>query len=185
MIGMKKGFWVIVCGPSGVGKDSVLRHAGQLLENDPRIVFSRRLVTRATQPDAHDGALSRDELRALLSSNGIAWHWQAHGHDYVIGASYAQRVARGDIVVVNGSREHAAGLRDRPDVRTVLITAPTETVNHRLAARCREDAEGVAQRVQRNAMLEGLNDMHHVIVNNGPLETAGAAMAAYLRELAC
>jgi phosphonate metabolism protein PhnN/1,5-bisphosphokinase (PRPP-forming) len=180
MSGMKKGLWVIVCGPSGVGKDSVLRHAGQLLRNHPRIVFARRHVTRTGTDDA---ALTREELAALLARNGAAWHWQAHGHDYVIGADYAHRVAQGDLVVVNGSREHAAGLRGRADVRTVLITAPAETVNQRLIARGRENAEALARRMERNAMLGGAH-AHHVIVNDGALETAGAALADCLRELA-
>lgn len=180
---MTKGLWVIVCGPSGVGKDSVLRHARNLLADDPRIVFAQRRVTRAAQPGTDDAALSREELQRLLAANGAAWHWQAHGHDYVIDARYANLVDQGHVVVVNGSREHAATLRHRPDVRTVRITAPAETVRERLAARGREGADAIARRIERNATLD-LEDAHQTIVNDGPLETAGAALAACLRELA-
>ena len=181
---MSKGLWVMVCGPSGAGKDSVLRHAERSLQDRSRIVFARRFVTRAAGPGANDAELSRDELRRLLASGGASWHWQAHGHDYAIGAAYGDLVARGDVVVVNGSREHAAGLRGRPEVRTVLVTAPACTVRERLIARGRENAAAVALRMERNAVLEG-QDADRVIANDGPLAKAGAALADYLKELAC
>jgi phosphonate metabolism protein PhnN/1,5-bisphosphokinase (PRPP-forming) len=181
---MSKGLWVIVCGPSGAGKDSVLQHAERSLESGSRIVFARRFVTRAAGPGARDAELSRGELRKLLASGGVAWHWQAHGQDYAIGAGYRDLVARGSIVVVNGSREHAAGLLGRTDVRTVLVTAPSETVRERLLARGRESTEAVALRMERNAVLD-LQDADRVIANDGPLEAAGTALADYLRELAC
>lgn len=180
----RKGLWVMVCGPSGAGKDSVLRHAESSLDGRPRIVFARRFVTRAAGPGACDVELGREELRRLLASGGASWHWQAHGHDYAIGAAYRDLVARGDVVVVNGSREHAAGLRGRPDVRTVLVTAAASTVHERLIARGRENTEAVALRMQRNTVL-GLQDADRVIANDGPLATAGAALANYLKELAC
>lgn len=181
---MSKGLWVMVCGPSGAGKDSVLKHAEASLDASSRIVFARRFVTRAAGPGACDVELDRDELRRLLASGGTSWHWQAHGHDYAIGAAYRDLVARGDVVVVNGSREHAAGLRGRPDVRTVLVTAPASTVRERLVARGRENAEAVALRMERNAVL-ALQEADRVITNDGPLATAGAALADYLKELAC
>ena len=181
---MSKGLWVMVCGPSGAGKDSVLQHAQELLHGRPRIVFARRLVTRAAGHGACDAELGREQLRKLLACGGAAWHWQAHGHDYAIDAGYRDLVARGDLVVVNGSREHAAGLRMRADVRTVHVTAPAVTVQKRLLARGREGADAVALRMERNAAME-LSDADRVIVNDGPLEAAGAALAAYLEELAC
>lgn len=181
---MSSGLWVVVCGPSGAGKDSVLQHAQQVLEGVPGIVFAQRLVTRAVGPGACDAELDPDALRTLLACGGAAWHWQAHGHDYVIDAAYADRVRRGEVVVVNGSREHAAGLRGRSDVRTVLVTAPAATVHERLLARGRESAGAVALRMERNAVLSQV-EADFVIANEGPLAAAGAALAAHLRELAC
>lgn len=181
---MSNGLWVMVCGPSGVGKDSVLQHAEGLLAGVPRIVFSARLVTRAAGPGARDTEIGREELRKLLAAGGAAWQWQAHGQHYAIGAGYRDLVAQGNVVVVNGSREHAARLRERPDVRTVLVTAPAEDVRERLLARGRESAEAVALRMERNSVLD-LEDADQVIANDGPLERAGVALAAYLRKLAC
>lgn len=41
-----KGRWLIVCGPSGAGKDSVIAWVAGVLADDPRIVFARWLMRR-------------------------------------------------------------------------------------------------------------------------------------------
>ncbi|AEG93348.1 ATP-binding protein phnN [Ramlibacter tataouinensis] len=177
------GCWVMACGPSGAGKDSLLAWAEAALAREPRIVFARRLVTRATHPGSDHDEVSPAAMRALGESGGLAWHWEAHGHQYGVRAAYADLVAQGRIVVVNGSREHVAGLAGRADVRSVLITAPAEALRQRLLARGREPAQAVAGRLHRNAALPALAaDL--VLVNDGPLERAAGALRDWLRELA-
>jgi phosphonate metabolism protein PhnN/1,5-bisphosphokinase (PRPP-forming) len=177
------GSWVIVCGPSGAGKDSVLRWAARELAAQRSICFARRLVTRAVGPGADDDEIGLHAMQALRAGGGLAWHWQAHGLHYGVAADYGRRVAAGEVVVVNGSREHARPLAGRADVRCVLVTAPQTLVAERLQQRGREDEAGVALRLARNAGLEPPS-AEHVIVNDGHLEQAGAALRDYLLELA-
>lgn len=180
---MSGGAWVIVCGPSGAGKDSVLHWAAQQLETHGGICFARRLVTRPVGPGADDDAIGLFELQALRGRGALAWHWQAHGLHYGVSSDYCQRIAAGDVVVVNGSREHARPLAGRAGVRCVLVTAPESLVAQRLRQRGREDDAGVAQRLARNADLAPLA-ADRVIVNDGRLEQAGGALRDYLLELA-
>lgn len=177
------GVWVMVCGPSGAGKDSVMAWAADALAGEPRVCFARRLVTRAAHPGSDHDEVSPAAMRRLHSAGALAWHWQAHGCDYAIRGDYADRVAQGQVVVVNGSREHVRGLQPRPDVRTVLVTAAAGLLATRLASRGRESHLAVAARLQRNAAL-ATPAADRVIINERQLAVAGAALRDYLMELA-
>lgn len=177
------GCWVIVCGPSGAGKDSVIGWTQQALRRHPRVRFARRLVTRAPHPGSDHDPVTTAQMQVLRERGALAWHWQAHGHAYGVAASYAADVAAGRVVVVNGSREHALSLADCDDVRCVLVTAPAPVLQQRLLARRREDADAVARRTARNQQLVP-PPADCIIANDGPLEQAGAALRDYLLRLA-
>jgi phosphonate metabolism protein PhnN/1,5-bisphosphokinase (PRPP-forming) len=177
------GRWVFVCGASGAGKDSVIGWAAQALAGAPAIVFARRLVTRAAHPASDHDEIGREAFARRREAGALAWHWEAHGVHYGIDARYAALVAGGRTVVVNGSREHAAPLRGRADVRIVLVCAPCDTVAARLRQRGRETEADVAGRLQRNAALAPLA-ADCVIDNAGELAAAGRQLAVYLEHLA-
>jgi len=177
------GCWVLVCGPSGAGKDSVLAWARRALEADPRICFARRLVTRPPGPGSDHDEVGAGDLDALRRAGGLAWEWEAHGLHYGVRAEYAQRVRDGELVVVNGSREHARDQAGRGDLRCVLVTAPSRVLRSRLHARGRDDARSISMRMARNAGLPA-PFAHCVIVNDRALEHAGAQLRDYLLQLA-
>jgi phosphonate metabolism protein PhnN/1,5-bisphosphokinase (PRPP-forming) len=177
------GLWAFVCGPSGAGKDSVMAWAEVALRAQPRIVFARRIVTRAASPDAPHDEMSPAAFARLRDAGGLAWHWRAHGHDYGIRAACAARVAAGDLVVVNGSREHVAALGTRADLRVAIVTAPEAVLRQRLTARGRDRAEAIVQRMDRSTGLPALQaDL--VISNDRELAVAGAALRDWLLGLA-
>ena len=177
------GCWVMLCGPSGAGKDSVLSWAQAALEHHSRVRFARRLVTRAAHPGSDHDEIGRAAFQALRQGGGLAWHWEAHGFDYGVRSSYAADVADGRVVVVNGSRAHLLGLAQREDVRRVLVTAPAALLQARLNARGREEAQAVALRLARNAALAP-PAAEIEIRNDAGVEVAGAALRDYLLELA-
>lgn len=178
-----KGLWVMVCGPSGAGKDSVMDWAREALAHRARICFARRLVTRAARPGSDHDEISVSGIEALRRAGALAWHWQAHGYHYGVHADYARRVADGGIVVVNGSREHARPLAGRADVRTVLVTASAAVLQQRLRARGREDEGAVAARMARNAVLTPPAP-NCVVDNEAGIAVAGAVLRDYLLGLA-
>ena len=95
---------------------------------------------------------------------------------------YAHQVAWGRIVVVNGSREHAAQLTSDPLVHRVLVQAPPDQVAARLRQRGRDVSADVERRLARNLELAPFHaDLE--IHNDGPPEVAGAALRRYLEAL--
>ncbi len=174
---------IYVVGPSGSGKDSLLRYARERLAHDPGVVFAHRYITRAADAGGENHVeLTRAEFATRLRSRLFALAWQSHGHAYGIGIEINQWLAKGATVVVNGSREHLAeASRPFPELLAVTIDVPAEVLRERLLARGREDAASIEQRLQRHRLMQSQSPTGHVISNDGPLERAGVALVALLR----
>lgn len=173
------GLWVFVCGPSGAGKDSVMNWAATHLAGRQDIVFARRMVTRPTHAGSDHDEVSAEQFARLKGAGGLAWCWEAHGFCYGIDASYAAPVAAGQVVVVNGSREHAGALAAAEHLRVVQVVAHAEHLANRLASRGRDAPHEVSQRLARNARFSDLR-ADHIIFNQGALADAGRQLADYL-----
>ena len=72
---------VLVVGPSGAGKDTLLAAARRALSDDPRFHFVRRVITRAAEAggEAHEAV-----TEAEFAARDFALLWQAHGLRYGI-----------------------------------------------------------------------------------------------------
>jgi len=178
-----KGCWVFVCGASGAGKDSVMRWAEVYLADKKNIVFSRRMVTRPSTPGSDHDEVTVDEFERHSARGGLAWQWHAHGFNYGINATYADQVAAGHIVVVNGSREHANQLEHSEQIKVVQIELSPVDLKIRLIDRARESIEKISERLARNELFTALS-VHHRIVNDGELADAGKSFSDYL-EAGC
>jgi phosphonate metabolism protein PhnN/1,5-bisphosphokinase (PRPP-forming) len=136
---------VLVVGPSGAGKDSLLNAARAALRDDPRIAFARRVITRPEDPDGEDhDPVTETEFAA----RAFALSWSAHGLSYGIAS-----VDHAPVVVANVSRGVIAEAAARWPVRVIEVTAPPEVLAARLAARGRENAADVARRLRRTAAI--------------------------------
>jgi phosphonate metabolism protein PhnN/1,5-bisphosphokinase (PRPP-forming) len=173
------GLWVFVCGPSGAGKDSVIRWSEDHLGVRTDLLFARRVVTRASFPGSDHDPVTPRQFARMLGSGGLVWRWEAHGFHYGVEARYAAEVAAGRVVVVNGSREHAGGLNDVDRVRVVQIQADETDLKERLQRRGRDTPDQVAERLARNQRFENLR-VDCSIVNRGDLAHAGQQLAHYL-----
>lgn len=175
---------IYVIGPSGSGKDSLLRYAREKLADDPGVVFAHRYITRAADAGGENHvALTPAEFASRQRNRLFALAWHSHGHAYGIGIEINQWLAKGATVVVNGSREYLAEASRRfPELLAVSIDVPAEVLRERLLARGREDAASVEQRLERHRLMQSQSQTGHVITNDGPLERAGEALVALLRE---
>lgn len=182
---MSSGGLILVVGPSGAGKDSLLRAAMTHFAADPRFVFPRRVITRMADAAAEDhDSLSLEDFEARLLQGAFALHWQAHGLHYGVRSSICGDIKAGRCVVVNASRGILAGAMSQfPRLAAVEITAPQEVLLARLSARRRRADGNLAQRVARKSepYPPGLNLLS--ISNDASLEQAEMAFVQALDRL--
>lgn len=145
------GRLVLVVGPSGAGKDTLLRHVQAACAGDDSIVFPRRVVTREASVSEDNVSVSRDEFQQARDRGEFAVHWDAHGHCYALPAAIDDDIRAGKTVVANVSRTVVNALRCAyANVLVVLITAPPEVLTERLTARARRSDGNVADRLRRS-----------------------------------
>lgn len=172
------GRLVAIVGPSGSGKDTLM--AG-LAAQDARVVLARRAITRPRDAGGEDhDALDPAAFAARAAQGDFLVHWHAHGLDYGIPRDVLVDVARGKVVLFNGSRAALAAARAAfPRLEVVMITAPPAVLAARLAARGREGAADIAQRLARGGAL-AVPDGARVVVNDADVATGVARLALSL-----
>ncbi|MET4203487.1 phosphonate metabolism protein/1,5-bisphosphokinase (PRPP-forming) PhnN [Bradyrhizobium sp. LA6.12] len=149
--GIGPGRLVLVVGPSGAGKDTLLRLAQAACIDDHDIVFPRRVVTRESSEAEDNMAMSQDEFRRAREHGDFAVHWEAHGHSYALPLEINDDILAGRAVVANVSRTVIGALRQAyANVVVVAITAPTDVLAQRLAARARHSDGNIADRLARS-----------------------------------
>lgn len=173
---------ILIVGPSGAGKDTLLNAAREVLGGDARFRFVRRVITRVGDggEEAHEG-VTEEGFRVREEAGDFALSWRAHGLRYGVPADIALDLARGRVVVVNVSRAVVAEAAARFPVAVVEIMAPAGVLAERLAARGREDAEDVARRLSR-AIEVPVAVVRHVVVNDGSVAEGAGRLVAAIRE---
>jgi ribose 1,5-bisphosphokinase len=162
------GRLVLVVGPSGAGKDTLLNLARAACAGDAGIVFPRRVVTRSASPAEDNAQVTLDAFREALAGGDFAMHWEAHGHCYALPRSIDDDVRAGRTVVFNASRTVIeTGRRAYAHVVVVSITAPPNLLAERLASRGR-DSDGPIEPRLRRTVDEAVADA--TIVNVGAIE---------------
>ena len=174
-------------GPSGAGKDSVLRAWRARLPARAPVVFAQRVITRAPSVDAgaeqHE-AVDAASMEQLHVCGHLALHWRANGLRYGIRRESLAVLEGGGWLVVNGSRGCLQELRHQaPRARVVLVTAAASTLAARLAARGRESLEEIEQRLRRAADLGDHVQADCVIRNEGRVEDAAGRLHAWWQSL--
>jgi ribose 1,5-bisphosphokinase len=174
---------VLVVGPSGAGKDTLINAAKAELAPDPRFVFPRRVVTRPAVAALEDHESVTAEQFALQEANGAyALSWEAHGLKYGLPASIEGDIAAGRVVVMNGSRAMVGAARQKfPGTVVVLIGAAPEVRAARLAGRGRETPREISARLAREVDTPIPDAMP--VDNSGDLEAGKARFLALLRAL--
>jgi ribose 1,5-bisphosphokinase len=145
------GRLLLVIGPSGAGKDTLLDLAKAACADDANIVFPRRVVTRQASPSEDNEQLTPDAFQSALKQGAFAMHWEAHGHCYALPRAIDDELRAGRTVVVNVSRTVVEAVRrDYADVVVVSITAPPQVLAERLATRARSSDGQIEARLRRN-----------------------------------
>ena len=166
-----------IVGPSGAGKDTLIRGA---LAARPGLRLVRRVITRPTEAGGEDfEGVTHEEFANRTTQGDFALTWQAHGLSY--GIPKAQVTGSGD-VIFNGSRAALPeAARVFPGLRVILVSAPDLILAARLAARGRETAEDIRQRLSRAAFVMPEGITFQTVVNDASPEIGTARLLAVLQ----
>jgi ribose 1,5-bisphosphokinase len=171
------GLFVAIVGPSGAGKDALIRGLAERLGEDDGVFYARRVVTRSADAFEDHDTLAEEAFVAAEAEGRFALAWSAHGLRYGVPCEVEAQLAAGHAVVCNVSRAMVAEVRRlyRQSL-VVLVTAQPETLAARLAARGREDGASRRQRLARSAVAEVAVEPDATIDNDGALDEAVARL---------
>jgi ribose 1,5-bisphosphokinase len=160
------GRLVLVVGPSGAGKDTLIARARSACGDDPTVVFPRRIVTRPPSLFEDNEFMSDTAFEQAAAKGAFAFWWSAHGHRYGIPLAIDFDIEAARTVVCNVSRTVIGTVRQRyANVVTVLVTAPRDILGSRLAARGRASDGRTADRMSR-IDIDGDKIRPDVVINN-------------------
>lgn len=177
---------IVIAGPSGVGKGTIVR---ALRERDPRLWFSVSLNTRAPRPGEVDGVdywfVDRDEFIRLRDAGGLLEWFEVY--DDLKGTPKApveERLAAGDDVVLELDVQGAKAVREvYPDAVLIFVKPPSRAVQRaRLFARDPEaDPAALERRLDQAEAEEAQAADFDATVVNDDLSRAVDEVAAILR----
>lgn len=144
------GRLILVVGPSGAGKDTLIGLARIARAEDEGVVFAQRVVTREASSFENNEAVSPILFGQMLAHGDFAFQWEAHGLRYGIPRAMTDDVRAGRTVVMNASRTIIDfARRSYANVRVVAVTAPPDVLAGRVAARGRSSDGNVGDRLRR------------------------------------
>jgi len=179
----EKGLLIVISGPAGSGKGTVVK---LLRESLPDIGFSVSATTRAPRPGEEDGVqyyfMTRDDFEEALSRDEILEHTTYCGNYYGTLKSEVDRVlSEGHDLILEIETDGAMQVKRKfPDAVTVMLLPPDgKTLEARLRGRGTETDDVIRSRLARAREELGIAPKYDYVVVN---ENDGAAECAALIE---
>lgn len=151
----KERYLVVVSGPSGSGKDTVV---SRLMELHPEVEISVSATTRAMRPGEAEGVnyyyLQKEEFERRIAADEILEYTQYCGNYYGTPKQEVdRRIAAGRTVILVIEVEGAGSIkRIYPGATTVFVCPPSmEELEARLRGRGTETEEAIQKRMARAA----------------------------------
>ena len=182
----KKGLLVVVSGPAGSGKGTVLSD----LRSDNAYAYSVSATTRAPRPGEVDGEhyhfLSREEFTKRIEHGEMLEYTEYCGNLYGTPKKEAERVIdSGKHLLLEIEVQGAKNIkRVFPDAVTIMLLPPSFAVQEqRLRGRGTESEERILGRLQRTKEeLLDLSDYDYIVLNpDGGAAKAAADIRAIVR----
>ena len=166
-----KGVLMIVSGPSGVGKDTVLN---RWFERDPNVKRVVSCTTRQPREGEVNGVdyhfLSPADFEGMVLDDQFLEHKNVHGNYYGTPLKQVEEMlAAGIVAILKIDVQGALTVTEkRPETTSVFLLPPSwEELERRLTSRGTEDAEALAKRL-KNAKdeLATAPKYQHQVVND-------------------
>jgi guanylate kinase len=173
---MQSGKLIVLTGPSGVGKGTLVR---LLLARHPELYLSVSATTRNPRPGEIDGKdyyfLSKEQFEAMIQA-GQLLEWAEYAGNYygTPRLKVEEQIARDRLVLLEIEVVGARKIKQTfPDALRIFILPPSlSELEHRLRGRGQDCEAAMTRRLERaREELAGSHEFDRQIVNDD-LETA-------------
>ncbi len=168
---MNEGFLLILSGPSGSGKDTVIN---ELVKKDSKTICSVSMTTRNPRPGEQEGIsyfyVSKEQFEENIEK-GEMLEWAKYGDHYygTPKTPIENWIAEGKTVILNIEVQGAFLVKEKmPEVRTMFLMPPSvSALRSRLEGRGTETKEEVDKRIEiARGEIAKSYDYDYIIVNN-------------------
>ena len=185
----KQGLLIVLSGPSGCGKNSVIK---QLLTIRPNCWISISCTSRQPRPGEENGKdyyfLSKEEFEKDITKEQFLEYAEYAGNYYGTPKKYIQQhLDQGEDVILEIEIQGALKIKEQlPETIFIFIMPPSmQELKRRLQNRKTEDAAKIDKRFKR--AYEEINEIskYNYVVVNDVIETAAAKVNAILEAERC
>ena len=186
---MRHGKTFIICGPSGVGKGTVV---ARLLASNPNLYFSVSATTRQPRNGEVDGVhyhfLSREQFQSWIAEDAFLEHAEFVGNYYGTPKKYVDAaMAQGRDVILDIEIQGAEQVhRQRPEAVRIYVAPPSWVeLERRLIGRGTEDMEKVRSRLERGKQEFAAASSFDYFVINDTVDHAVTEITAIMTAEHC
>ncbi len=180
----KRGNLIVISGPSGVGKSSVIKRA---IDGAEDVCFSVSATTRSPRPGEIDGReyffVSPEEFNRMIGNGELLEYAQFAGNYYGTPCSQVlDRLDRGQTVILDIEVQGASQVKNNyPDAVSIFISPPSmEELEKRLISRGTESKEKIEQRLETAKREMLLVDSYDYQIVNDDLQKAAQALKSII-----
>ena len=181
---VRKGMLLVISGPSGTGKGTLIE---RLMKEDPTLVFSVSATTRAPRPGEIDGVhyhfVTNERYDELVAENAFVEYANVHGNRYgTLRSEVYERLERGENVVLDIDVQGALNViaSEKEKVSIFILPPSMKVLRERLTGRGTETQEAIDRRLN-NAIWElSQKDHYEYKVINDDLDEAVRTVQAII-----
>ena len=185
----RKGKLIIVSGPSGVGKSTLIEETMKMRDD---LCFSTSVTTRSPRPGEADGEdyffITPSRFAEMAENNELLEHATYVGNSYGTPRAYVEeKQADGWNVVLDIEVQGAAQVKEKePDAVSVFVVSPSlEELEKRLTGRGTESPEKIRERLERAREEYKQAHKYQYIIVNGDLHAAAEELSAIITASHC
>lgn len=178
----RRGLLIVISGPSGVGKDTLIK---RMLELDRNLRYSVSCTTRQPRPGEVDGVdysfVSRERFKELIDQGAFLEHATYNGNLYGTLAERVQRERKtGHDMVLKIEVQGAEQVRAKaPDGVFIFVAPPSvdELVKRQVKRNTETSQDMAARRQIATREMEHASRYDHVVVNDELDHAVGEVLA--------
>ena len=180
----RKGMLLVISGPSGTGKGTIIN---RLMEEDKSLVFSVSATTRAPRPGEIDGVhyhfVSNEKYDELVAEGAFVEYATVHGNRYgTLRSEVYQRLECGENVVLDIDVQGALNViaSEKEKVSIFILPPSMKVLRERLTGRGTETEEAVERRLHNAVWEISQKDYYEYKVINDDLEVCVRTLQAII-----